>query len=936
MSTSSIRIRGARVHNLKNIHLELPRDRLIVITGLSGSGKSSLAFDTLYAEGQRRYLESLSTYARQFIGEIKKPDVDEIEGLSPTIAITQHAGSRNPRSTVGTMTEIYDYLRLLFARIGTPHCPVCGQEIKSQSIDEMLSDLLGRFQDQLITVCSPVVVQKKGEFKSLFSELLKKGYIRAVIDGSMYEMEEPPLLDKNKKHSISIVIDRIQVENSERSRMADSLEQALKLSQGLVEIRHKDTKGKEQISLLSEAYACLKCNIQLPALEPRLFSFNNPMGACTKCDGLGVVKAVDEHLLIPDESLSIYDGAIKVPGFRNISDSFALQWIEKTLSRYQESAHTPYSLLKEDTKHALVFGDERFEGLAPMVERRYKETTSDMMLMEYDKLMQKNCCPQCQGKRLRPEALAVTIQGNNIHELCSLSLRNLKTMIDQMHFSDSQWIIADRIIKEISLRLSFIINVGLDYLSLSREAATLSGGEAQRLRLASQVGSGLVGVMYVLDEPSIGLHPRDNEKLLKTLLHLRDIGNTVIVVEHDEDTIRQADFIVDIGPGAGLHGGSVVASGSLADILSNPASVTGQFLSGVQYISLPEKRRKGNGAQLKLKGACANNIKDIDVTFPLGLLIGVTGVSGSGKSTLVNDILYEELQAKLLKKQSWYSNLKSLEGLEHIERIIIVDQNPIGRTPRSNPATYIGLWTEIRKIFEALPESKMRGYKMGRFSFNVKGGRCEACQGDGLKKVEMQFLPDVYVPCEVCEGKRFNRETMEVRFKGYNISELLDLTVDEALELFARFPLTKKKLQLLQDVGLGYIKLGQSSTTLSGGEAQRIKLAYELSKKTEGKTFYILDEPTTGLHFADIKMLMNVLNRLVDLGNTVLVIEHHLDVIKCADYVIDLGPGGGEFGGQVVATGSPEKIMQNKDSFTGQFLKQHLENEKSKTHSKTR
>lgn len=930
MSTSSIRIRGARVHNLKNIHLELPRDRLIVITGLSGSGKSSLAFDTLYAEGQRRYLESLSTYARQFIGEIKKPDVDEIEGLSPTIAITQHAGSRNPRSTVGTMTEIYDYLRLLYARIGTPHCPVCGQEIKSQSIDEMLADLLDRFQDQLITICSPVVLQKKGEFKNLFSELLKKGYIRAIVDGSMYELEDPPSLDKNKKHSISIVIDRIQVEKNERSRMADSLEQALKLSQGLVEIRHTTPKGKEEITLLSEAYACLKCNIQLPPLEPRLFSFNNPMGACTKCDGLGVVKAVDEHLLIPDKSLSIYDGAIKVPGFRNISDSFALQWIEKTLSRYQESVHTPYLKLKEETRHALVYGDERFEGLAPMVERRYKETTSDMMLMEYDKLMQKNSCPECLGKRLRPEALAVTIQGSNIHELCSLSLRNLKNMIDQMHFSDSQWIIADRIIKEISLRLSFIINVGLDYLSLSREAATLSGGEAQRLRLASQVGSGLVGVMYVLDEPSIGLHPRDNEKLLKTLVHLRDIGNTVIVVEHDEDTIRQADFIVDIGPGAGLHGGSVVASGSLSDILSNPASVTGQFLSGSQYIPLPEKRRKGNGIQLKLTGACANNIKGIDVSFPLGLLIGVTGVSGSGKSTLVNDILYEELQAKLLKKQSWFNHLKNLEGLEHLERIIIVDQNPIGRTPRSNPATYIGLWTEIRKIFEALPESKMRGYKMGRFSFNVKGGRCEACQGDGLKKVEMQFLPDVYVPCEVCEGKRFNQETLEVRFKGYHIAELLDLTVDEALELFARFPVTKKKLQLLQEVGLGYIKLGQSSTTLSGGEAQRIKLAYELSKKTEGKTFYILDEPTTGLHFADIKMLMNVLNRLVDMGNTVLVIEHHLDVIKCADYIVDLGPGGGEFGGKIVATGTPEKIMQNKDSFTGQFLKQHLENEKSK------
>jgi excinuclease ABC subunit A len=928
MGISQIIIRGARVHNLQNIHLELPRDRLIVITGLSGSGKSSLAFDTLYAEGQRRYLESLSTYARQFIGEIKKPDVDDIEGLSPTIAITQHAGSRNPRSTVGTMTEIYDYLRLLFARTGVPHCPVCGDIVKSQSIDEMLDDVMERFNDQLITICAPVAMQKKGEFKNLFTELQKKGFIRIMVDGTMYELEEPPELDKNKKHTLSVVLDRIQVEADERSRLAESLEQSIKLSQGLVEIRYLK-KGKETSELLSEAYACLKCNVQLPAMEPRLFSFNSPLGACSKCDGLGVVKVVDEHLIVPDESLSIFEGAIKIPGFRNIADSFALQWIEKTLKRYHESSQTPFKDLNEKTRETLLFGDEHFEGLTHMVERRYRETTSDMMIAEYDKLMQKNTCPQCLGKRLKAEALAVTVAEQTIHDLCCLSLRKLKEFIEGISFSNTQWLIAERIIKEISLRLSFIINVGLDYLSLSREAATLSGGEAQRLRLASQVGSGLVGVMYVLDEPSIGLHPRDNEKLLKTLLHLRDTGNTVIVVEHDEDTIRLADHLVDIGPGAGIHGGTVVASGTVEDIISNPASITGQYLSGKQHIPTPSVRRKGNGAQLKLLGASANNIESIDVSFPLGVLIGVTGVSGSGKSTLVNDILYEELHAKIQKKQAWYTKVKEIKGIEHIERLIIVDQNPIGRTPRSNPATYIGLWTEIRKIFEALPESKIRGYKMGRFSFNVKGGRCEACQGDGLKKVEMQFLPDVYVPCEVCQGKRFNRETLEVRFKGYNIAELLELTVDETLTLFGNFPNVNRKLTLLQEVGLGYIKLGQSSTTLSGGEAQRIKLAYELSKKTDGKAFYILDEPTTGLHFADIKMLMAVLNRLVDLGNTVLVIEHHLDVIKCADYLVDLGPGGGEFGGKLVSSGSPEKIMQHEASFTGQFLKKHLEKEKA-------
>ncbi len=927
MSTSNIIIRGAKVHNLKNITLELPRDKLIVITGLSGSGKSSLAFDTLYAEGQRRYLESLSTYARQFIGEIKKPDVDDIEGLSPTIAITQHAGSRNPRSTVGTMTEIYDYLRLLYARTGTPHCPKCGEEIKNQSIDEMLNDLLKRFKGQMITICSPAIMQKKGEFKNLFLDLQKKGYIRAIINGIMHELDDVPELDKNKKHSISIVMDRVVVSTEERSRLAEAMEQAMKLSQGLVEIRYLQ-QGKEESKLLSEVYACLKCNIHLPPMEPRLFSFNNPMGACTKCDGLGVVKVVDEHLVVPDKSLSIYQGAIKVPGFRNIADSFALQWIEKTLKRYQDNAHTPYQELKNSTKKALMLGDDHFEGILRMVDRRYRETNSDVMLVEYEKLMNKNTCPQCLGKRLKPEALAVTIQNISIDQMCQLSLRNLKQFIEELRFTETQWIIAQRIIKEISLRLSFIINVGLDYLNLGRESATLSGGEAQRLRLASQVGSGLVGVMYVLDEPSIGLHPSDNEKLLKTLLHLRDIGNTVIVVEHDEETILNADHIVDIGPGAGINGGEVVVSGPVKKVLSNPRSVTGQFLSGKQFIATPQKRRQGNGAKLKLVGANANNISNMNIQFPLGLLICITGVSGSGKSTLVNDILFNELHAKIQRKGSGRGAVSQIEGDEYIERLIIVDQNPIGRTPRSNPATYIGLWTEIRKIFESLPESKIRGYKMGRFSFNVKGGRCEACMGDGLRKVEMQFLPDVYVPCEICEGKRFNRETLEVRFKGLNIAEILELTVDEAISLFSRFPSAHRKLKLLQDVGLGYIKLGQSSTTLSGGEAQRIKLAYELSKKTEGKALYILDEPTTGLHFADIKMLMDVLNRLVDMGNTVMVIEHQLDVIKCADYIVDLGPGGGEFGGKIVAQGSPEKIMQTKNSHTGQFLKKHLEKEK--------
>jgi len=924
MEDAWIRIRGARVHNLKNISLDIPRNKLVVITGLSGSGKSSLAFDTIYSEGQRRYLESLSAYVRQFIGEMRKPDVDSIDGLSPTIAITQHSGSRNPRSTVGTMTEIYDYLRLLYARIGIPHCPNCGKEIRRQSVDQIMDIILNQCSGKLIQILSPVVREKKGEYKNLFEEFRRKGFVRVVINDVVYDLDEPIDLKKTEKHSISLLVDRLQVSLSDRSRMVDSIEQAIKMSNGLLEILVQNENKEWDKQIYSETFACSDCNVNIPEIEPRVFSFNSPFGACPTCSGLGVINEVSPDLIIPNTSLSIFDGAILVPGFRNLQDSYTLQWIEKVLKRYEESVNTPFNKLKKTTQEIILWGDDRFEGVIPIVQRRYKETDSEMMRYEYEKLMVKNVCPSCHGSRLKPESLSVTIGNKNIHEMTSMSLRILTLYFRELPLNPTEKIIGERVIKEILGRLQFIIDVGLEYLSLSRDSASLSGGEAQRLRLASQVGSGLVGVLYVLDEPSIGLHPKDNEKLLTTLCHLRDLGNSVIVVEHDEETIRTADFIVDVGPEAGKAGGEIVAIGTLADILNSEKSLTAKFLNGIDFIRTPDKRRKGSGNKLRIIGATEHNLQNIDVSFPIGTLICITGVSGSGKSTLIHDVLYKALAQKINRSNVQPGTYKKLEGIENITRVIIVDQSPIGRTPRSNPATYIGLWTEIREIFASLPESKMRGYIQGRFSFNVKGGRCETCQGDGVKKVEMQFLPDVYVPCEVCEGKRFNRETLEIHYRTHSIFDILEMTVLEALDLFAKFPVAGRKLQLLVDVGLGYLKLGQSSVTLSGGEAQRIKLALELSKRLDGKTLYILDEPTTGLHFADIKKLMDVLNRLVESNNTVIVIEHNLDVIKCSDYIIDLGPGGGEFGGKVIATGCPEQIIKNKNSFTGQYLKRVL------------
>jgi excinuclease ABC subunit A len=927
MQDDFIRIRGAREHNLKNINLDIPRNKLVVITGISGSGKSSLAFDTIYAEGQRKYLESLSAYARQFIGELRKPNVDHIDGLSPSIAITQHSGSKNPRSTVGTMTEVYDYLRLLFARIGIPHCPNCGKEIKSQSLDQIIERVMLSFNNKMIQIVAPIVREKKGEFKNLFSDLQVKGYVKVIVDDNLYDVDDEIILKKTEKHSISVIIDQLTVEESERPRIADSIEQALELADGIIEIR-ANIENKWEVQIFSEKFACPECGISISEIEPRLFSFNSPFGACPECNGLGIINEVSPSLIIKDPEKSIIDGAIDIPGFRSYTESYTLSLIERVLERYGESLDTPFKLLKKETKNAILYGDRYYEGIINTIKRRYSETDSEMMLWEYEKLMVKKRCPSCNGTRLKKEALAVTINGKNIADLCDMSLRNLLQFFETLKLTENEKLIADRILKEISLRLTFIIDVGLDYLSLSRDSATLSGGEAQRLRLASQVGSGLVGVLYVLDEPSIGLHSKDNEKLLKTLFKLRDLGNTVIVVEHDENTIRSADFIVDVGPGAGNNGGEVVVSGKLEDVISEERSVTGRFLSGKEFISIPESRRKGNGKTLKVSGVREHNLKNISVSFNLGKFICITGVSGSGKSTLINDVLYRVLASILYKSKEAPGEYDKISGVENIKKVIIVDQNPIGRTPRSNPATYIGLWTDIRQIFASLPESKMRGYTISRFSFNVKGGRCEACMGDGLKKVEMQFLPDVYIPCEVCEGKRFNKETLLIRYKGYNIYDVLDMTADDAFELFKNYPTARRKLELLRDVGLGYVKLGQFSTTLSGGEAQRIKLALELSKKSEGKTLYILDEPTTGLHFADIKRLLEVLNKLVDKGNTVIVIEHNLDVIKSSDYIIDLGPGGGDYGGYVVAKGTPEEVAKNENSYTGMYLKEVLKKEK--------
>ncbi|HXK51956.1 MAG TPA: excinuclease ABC subunit UvrA [Caldisericia bacterium] len=925
MPEKKIVLRGARVHNLKNINLTLPRDKLIVITGLSGSGKSSLAFDTIHAEGQRRYLESLSSYVRQFIGQMKKPDIDHIEGLSPTVAITQKTNSQNPRSTVGTLTEIYDYMRLLWARVGIPHCPQCGKVIESQSVDQIVDSILEAWDDQKIQILAPIAKQKKGEYKNIFSSLRKKGFVRVFVDGTMYDLDEDIQLKKTHKHDIWVVVDRLKVNAEDRSRITDSVEQALSLGDHVLDIMYENEKEKWELKTFSETFACIDCNISLPEIEPRLFSFNNPSGACPACSGLGVVKEVDPSLVIPDPGLSIAEGAIFVPGFRNTNDSYTLHKISRFLQMHGESKNTPFQKLPADIQHAILYGQGRFEGVIPMIERRHRETYSESSRLEYEKLMITRVCSSCNGSRLKPEALSVTIQEKNIHEASDLSIRNLLSYMESLRFSPSKQIIASRILKEITERLKFILNVGLEYLSLSRSSASLSGGEAQRLRLASQVGSGLMGVLYILDEPSIGLHSKDNEKLLDTLVKLRDTGNTVIVVEHDEETIRKADYIVDMGPFAGVHGGEVVAEGSIEKVMKSEKSLTAKYLKGESFIPLPSKRRKSNGKTIELKGVSEHNLQNVSVSFPLGTFICITGVSGSGKSTLINDVLYKAIKYETGSHNVIPGKYKKLEGLENIQKCMLVDQNPIGRTPRSNPATYVNLWTDIRKIFAALPESKIRGYDQGRFSFNVRGGRCESCKGDGLVKVEMQFLPDVYVPCEVCKGKRFNRETLEIEYRGVNIHDVLEMTVNESLELFSAYPQALRKLSLLQNVGLGYIKLGQSSTTLSGGEAQRIKLALELSKRTMGHTLYILDEPTTGLHFEDIKMLLHVLHQLVDKGNSIIIIEHNLDVIKCSDYIIDLGPGGGEFGGNIIVQGSPEDVVKHPTSYTGSYLQPLLQ-----------
>lgn len=936
-----IYIKGARVHNLKDISIRIPRNKLVVITGVSGSGKSSLAFDTIYAEGQRRYVESLSAYARQFIGVMDKPDVDFIEGLSPAIAIDQKSASKNPRSTVGTMTEIYDYLRLLYARIGIPHCPNDGTPIMKQSPDEIVSQIFGKLIDKKIEILAPVVRGRKGEYKALLEKYVKKGYARVKIDQVMYSLDDNIELDKNKKHDIDLVVDRVKVEEDEKSRIEDSVELALTEGDGVMKVFEIDN-GEEL--LFSAKLACPVCGFSMEEVEPRLFSFNSPFGACPECTGLGFKIEPDPALIIKDWDLSLAEGAIKIPGFRGI-DTFSQQIILDTARAYHIDTFKPMKEFTKDEINVIMYGTEgripvrftnkegriydfktRFEGVIPLLMRRYSETTSEMMREEYEKFMRRVDCPVCHGKRLKPEALAVTIQGINIADLTALSIEKtyefFKELSDKL--TEREKLISQQILKEITSRLKFLLDVGLGYLSLDRPSETLAGGEAQRIRLATQVGSKLVGVLYVLDEPSIGLHSRDNEKLLNTLKELRDLGNTVLVVEHDEKTIRNADFIVDIGPGAGVDGGYVVVTGTLDDILNEPNSLTGKYLKGELVIPVPKKRRKGSGEYITLYGASEHNLKHIDVRFPLHTFICVTGVSGSGKSSLIQDVLWKALKKEIYKSKEEPGKYEKIEGINFVDKVVIVDQSPIGRTPRSNPATYTGVFTPIREIFASLPESRARGYKAGRFSFNVHGGRCEACEGNGFIKVEMQFLPDVYVPCEICHGKRYNSETLEIKYKGKSIADVLDMTVSEALEFFENIPELKRKLNLLNDVGLGYIKLGQSALTLSGGEAQRVKLASELQKRGTGRTIYFLDEPTTGLHFADVHKLIDVLNRLVERGNTVVVIEHNLDVVKSADYIIDLGPEGGEKGGYVVATGTPEEVAANKFSYTGLYLKRLL------------
>ena len=936
-----IYIKGARENNLKNVDVEIPRDKLVVVTGLSGSGKSSLAFDTIYAEGQRRYVESLSSYARMFLGQMEKPDVDYIDGLSPAISIDQKTTSKNPRSTVGTVTEIYDYLRLLWARVGTPHCPVCGKEIRQQTIDQIIDQVLELPEGSRIQILAPVVRSRKGEYQKVFEDARRSGYVRVRVDGSIYDLSEEIKLEKNKKHNIEIVVDRLVVRSDVRQRLTDSVETASGLAGGLV---IANVLSEDRDILFSQNYACEDCGVSIEELTPRMFSFNNPYGACPTCTGLGSQLKVDPALIIPDENKSILEEAIQAAGWNNIrGDGISRMYFDALAKKYRFKLTTPWRELSDQVKDIILYGTkgdklelhydqprgkgvlhQPFEGICNNLQRRYSETQSDASRRELEECMSQCPCPACQGKRLKMESLAVTVGGINIYELTTKSVVEALDFVDHLTLTKTQSMIADRILKEIRSRLGFLRSVGLEYLTLSRSAATLSGGESQRIRLATQIGSSLMGVLYILDEPSIGLHQRDNDKLLDTLRRLRDLGNTLIVVEHDEDTMRSADYIIDVGPGAGVHGGHIVAAGTPEEVMANPASLTGQYLSGKRYIAVPKARRAGNGHSLTIRGAAENNLKDIDVTIPLGTLTCVTGVSGSGKSSLVNEILYKRLGADLNRMKCRPGKHRDIEGEEWLDKVICIDQSPIGRTPRSNPATYTGVFNDIRDLFASTPEAKARGYGSGRFSFNVRGGRCEACSGDGLIKIEMHFLPDIYVPCEVCKGKRYNRETLEVRYKGKNIYEVLEMTAEEGKEFFKPIPKIASRMETLCDVGLGYIKVGQASTTLSGGEAQRVKLATELSKRSTGSTIYILDEPTTGLHTDDVGKLLEVLQRLVDAGNTVVVIEHNLDVIKCADHIIDLGPEGGDGGGTIVCAGTPEEVAACEASYTGQYLKRML------------
>ncbi|MGI6315773.1 MAG: excinuclease ABC subunit UvrA [Christensenellales bacterium] len=933
-------IKGAREHNLKDIDVTIPRNKMVVITGVSGSGKSSLAFDTLYAEGQRRYVESLSSYARQFLGLMEKPDVDSIDGLSPAISIDQRTTSRNPRSTVGTVTEIYDYLRLLYARVGTPHCPKCGKEIRQQSIDQMVEQVLALPEGTRVILYAPIIRGRKGEYTQLLEDLTRQGFIRARVDGILYELTDDIALDRKKKHTIEVVVDRISIRSTVRSRLTDSMEMALKLAGGLV--RAEIVEG-EALSF-SANYACEECGISIEEITPRLFSFNSPFGACPKCMGLGSLMRMDPELIVPDTSRSLQEGAIQAMGFSGAEDGTMAGFVETLGKMYSFSPETPFRDIPEMARHILLYGGGKeqyeivyrgshgvstykapWEGVIPTLERRYNQTQSASAKEYYEQLMGLTPCPECKGRRLSPNALAITVGGVNIHDLCQKTIHECRIFFDELRLSPTKFQIAEQILKEIKARLGFLENVGLDYLTLGRGAATLSGGEAQRIRLATQIGSSLMGVIYILDEPSIGLHQRDNAKLIETLKEIRDMGNSVIVIEHDEETMRASDYLIDMGPGPGTHGGRVVVAGIPKEVMEHPNSITGAFLSGRRRITLPESRRTGSGKVLRIVGAKQNNLKNITVDIPLGVMTCVTGVSGSGKSSLVNEVLHKALSRDLNRAHTKPGLYDRIEGMEALNKVIIIDQTPIGRTPRSNPATYTGVFDMIRTLFSTTNAAKARGYGPGRFSFNVKGGRCEACGGDGILKIEMHFLPDVYVPCEVCEGKRYNRETLQVTYKGKSIADVLDMTVEESLEFFANQPRIYTKVKAMHDVGLGYIKLGQPSTQLSGGEAQRVKLATELSRTATGRTLYILDEPTTGLHAADVERLISILQRLTDAGNTVVVIEHNLDVIKTADYIIDLGPEGGDHGGQVVATGIPEEIIRTPGSYTGLFLRPLLE-----------